>query len=210
MAHDPELLQAILDQPADDQLRLIYADWLDERADPLGEFIRLQIALAGLQRDAPGHRQLYLREVELILRHKEEWFPLRTAFTSWECRRGFMDEVWGNAVNFLEVAAPLLASHPVQLVQLEGADSFLDQLADCPALARVARLTLTNWRRSGTRRNTRNRDLAEIVRSSAGLSKIPRIDYSGVRGQNRIHLTFRHGEVVEQAQHRTGRGRTID
>jgi uncharacterized protein (TIGR02996 family) len=206
MAHDPELLQAVLDHPADDQLRLIYADWLDERADPLGEFIRVQVALAGMQRDAPGYRQLYLREVELILKHKEEWFPLRTAFTSWECRRGFMDEVRGDAGKFLEVAQPLLASQPVQIVFLEGADSFLDQLADCAALARVAHLTLTNWRRSGTRRSARNRDLAELVRASSGLSKIPRIDYSGVRGQNRIHLTFRHGAVVEQAQHRS-RGR---
>jgi uncharacterized protein (TIGR02996 family) len=205
MAHDPELLQAILDHPADDQLRLIYADWLDERADPLGEFIRVQIALAGLQRDAPGHRQLYLREIELILRYKEEWFPLRKAFTSWECRRGFMDEARGDAGKFLEVVQPLLASQPVRIVYLEGADSFLDQLADCPALERLAQLTLTNWRRSGTRRNTRNRDLAEIVRSSPGLSKIPLIDYSGVRGQNRIHLAFRNGAVVEQAQHRNHR-----
>src|SRR5947209_1506964 len=34
-------LEAIEANPDDDTLRLIYADWLEEQGDPLGEFIRL-------------------------------------------------------------------------------------------------------------------------------------------------------------------------
>src|SRR5690242_1539927 len=36
-------LAAIQEAPDDDTPRLVFADWLDERDDPLGEFIRLQI-----------------------------------------------------------------------------------------------------------------------------------------------------------------------
>jgi uncharacterized protein (TIGR02996 family) len=46
------LLRAILDDPADDTPRLVYADWLEENGDAGGrlraEFIRLQIELAGI------------------------------------------------------------------------------------------------------------------------------------------------------------------
>src|SRR5262245_16952100 len=37
------LVQAIREQPEDDALRLIYADWLQDRGDPRGEFIHAQV-----------------------------------------------------------------------------------------------------------------------------------------------------------------------
>ena len=40
-------LAAICDEPADDAIRLAFADWLEERGDPRGEFIRVQVELAG-------------------------------------------------------------------------------------------------------------------------------------------------------------------
>src|SRR5262249_20752151 len=46
-------LQAILDDPGDDAVRLVFADWLEEHDDPLGEFIRLQMQLAELPDDDP-------------------------------------------------------------------------------------------------------------------------------------------------------------
>jgi uncharacterized protein (TIGR02996 family) len=44
-------LRAILASPHDDAPRLIYADWLEERGDPRGEYIRLLCALDGLPGD---------------------------------------------------------------------------------------------------------------------------------------------------------------
>src|SRR4051812_9792088 len=62
------LLRAILDDIDDDAVRLVYADYLEERGDPRGEFIRLQIA---------GHRdeskEPSAREQELLERHLAEW-----------------------------------------------------------------------------------------------------------------------------------------
>src|SRR5438874_1642322 len=46
-------LQAIIESPDDDDHRLIFADWLEERDDPRGEFIRVQV-----ERARPGVDEL--------------------------------------------------------------------------------------------------------------------------------------------------------
>ena len=46
------LLQAILEEIDGDTPRLVYADFLEERGDPRGEFIRLQVLRA---RDPEQH-----------------------------------------------------------------------------------------------------------------------------------------------------------
>jgi uncharacterized protein (TIGR02996 family) len=43
-------LRAIADDPADDTNRLVYADWLEERGDPRGEYIRLRLKGPGGKR----------------------------------------------------------------------------------------------------------------------------------------------------------------
>ena len=46
MPLEDAFFQAILETPDDDLPRLAYADWLEERGDPRGEFIHLQCRLA--------------------------------------------------------------------------------------------------------------------------------------------------------------------
>ena len=47
MTTEDALFRAILDNPDDDDVRLIYADWLDDQGDSArAEFIRVQIELA--------------------------------------------------------------------------------------------------------------------------------------------------------------------
>jgi uncharacterized protein (TIGR02996 family) len=53
MVEAAAFLEAIRADPADDTTRLVFADWLDERDDPLGEFIRLQMELEPLRRPCP-------------------------------------------------------------------------------------------------------------------------------------------------------------
>jgi carbon storage regulator len=48
--HEEPFLRAIAADPADEATRLVYADWLEERGDPLGEFLRLQCQAKGLER----------------------------------------------------------------------------------------------------------------------------------------------------------------
>lgn len=60
MARNAELIRAILRQPDDDTVRLVYADWLDENDDPKhAELIRVQCA--GTRR-----KQFAKREAELL------------------------------------------------------------------------------------------------------------------------------------------------
>jgi uncharacterized protein (TIGR02996 family) len=99
-------LKAIAEAPQDDAIRLIFADWLDEHDDPLGEFIRLQMMLEPLrhpcsdpaaelervkrlERIPPGEderrgdwplaRQLQ-REEDLLREHRAEWLGEAVAF----------------------------------------------------------------------------------------------------------------------------------
>jgi uncharacterized protein (TIGR02996 family) len=55
MNDETPFIEAILANPEDEAPRLIYADWLEERGDARGEFLRLENALANLPRgDARG------------------------------------------------------------------------------------------------------------------------------------------------------------
>jgi len=61
------LLRAFIADPADDTVRLAYADWLDEHDEPeRAEFIRVQIELARLPTDDPRRTALGEREAELF------------------------------------------------------------------------------------------------------------------------------------------------
>jgi uncharacterized protein (TIGR02996 family) len=46
MSDERGFLRAIQDNPEDDSLRLVYADWLEERGDPRSEYLRLVCALS--------------------------------------------------------------------------------------------------------------------------------------------------------------------
>jgi carbon storage regulator len=47
---EESFLRAIEADPGDEATRLVYADWLEEHGDPLGEFLRLQCQARGLER----------------------------------------------------------------------------------------------------------------------------------------------------------------
>ncbi len=61
MTHEDAFLQAMTEAPDDDGPRLVYADWLEERGDPRGEFLRLECWLRGLRETCPESRGLRQR-----------------------------------------------------------------------------------------------------------------------------------------------------
>src|SRR5215211_5846586 len=98
------LLEAVCADPAADGPRLIYADWLDERGDPRGEFIRLQCALARLPTADPVARKLNAR-LGLFGRHLSTWeAPLKAIVGGMEWARGFVETVNVEARVFLRRA----------------------------------------------------------------------------------------------------------
>jgi uncharacterized protein (TIGR02996 family) len=125
---------AVLAQPEADEPRLVYADWLEERGEPRGEFIRVQVELAGLPHcAAPGGWfecggcrpcQFRSREAELLAAHDEEWSTADLGGLSggaaWPhtYRRGFLERLELSAAEWLAHAAALLAAVPLREVGL--------------------------------------------------------------------------------------------
>jgi len=164
-AQAASLLQAILADPASDQPRLVYGDWLIERGDPAGELIAVQCALARLPRDAPEHQKLTVRQNQLLKALARAWGAGWT-FSRGElelkhrvdhgvyhdmeqlrCRfgRGFIDHVDAQynvlraRIDWLVRAAPLLGSLRVRAyrgqVPALEAVGLLDRLPPLRALA---------------------------------------------------------------------------
>jgi uncharacterized protein (TIGR02996 family) len=65
VADDETFVAAIRDQPADDTLRLVYADWLEDRGDSRAEFLRLECRLHGMQETATEFSELQRQLGEL-------------------------------------------------------------------------------------------------------------------------------------------------
>lgn len=99
MENDAAFLRAIVESPDDDTLRLVYADYLEERGDSeRADFIRVQCALATMARDDPRRKELEAREAALLERNEEGrgarlagWATVR------EFRRGFLEDVSASA-----------------------------------------------------------------------------------------------------------------
>lgn len=85
------MLEAIVTSPDDDGPRLVYADWLSERRNPLGEFITLQVGRSG-RRATKDARE---REARLLAGHRKELlgpFDGVVSKTGLEFERGFLVE----------------------------------------------------------------------------------------------------------------------
>jgi uncharacterized protein (TIGR02996 family) len=79
-------LQAILQDPEDDPLRLVFADWLEEHDDPRAEFIRVQCELARLTEGDPRGLGLQARERQLLADHGRAWVAPLKDFLDWADR----------------------------------------------------------------------------------------------------------------------------
>jgi uncharacterized protein (TIGR02996 family) len=101
------LLQAVLDSPDDDLARRVYADDLIASNDPRGEFILLELALAGplsiRKRD-----ELKRRHAELRKANAATWWPYKTPFRT---RGGFVHAVSGSFTQLQN--AEVFAKEPV-------------------------------------------------------------------------------------------------
>jgi uncharacterized protein (TIGR02996 family) len=157
----PDFLAAILANPDDDSLRLIFADWLEERGDPRGEFIRVQIELArqeaaepfgypfvlgrlDRQRRQPPSGPLVLREQLLLSEHGREW---RAGLTPWARRhslfhRGFPSVFDGKAAGWLRGAKRLCQLTPVEELWLSDLGNHWTRLARNPCNAQLVGLGL--------------------------------------------------------------------
>ncbi len=136
-------LERICAEPDDDGPRLIFADWLDDRDDPRGEFIRVQIALARLPADDPRRPQLLDREATLLARHHAAWSaPLRGWTGQPTFHRGFVETIIVDARTFIRRGDVLFRLAPVRHAWFVDIGSSLATLMASPHLARLSAMTI--------------------------------------------------------------------
>lgn len=146
------LLDAIVAHPDDDEPRLVYADLLESRGDPRGEFIQLQCR-------AERTPEIEARLAELEHAHAKAWLApilaleLGARFTF---RRGFVHAVQGRFPCVVE-HADVLATHAPLLVRADlgiGGQRDRDRLANprsSPVLRGLRQLRLFGKHRGMTR-----------------------------------------------------------
>ena len=171
MSHEEGFLQGIIDEPDDDGLRLIYADWLEDRGDPRGDFIRVQIELANLTEDDPRRFDLEQREEALLAAHEKEWLgELEGQVCQWRFRRGFVEWVWMRA-GFAAHAEEVFRWTPLRSANLFGLRDAVAEVAACPVLGRLHGLDLS--------RDDKSEADVEIVLASPYLERLSELDLSG-------------------------------
>ncbi len=144
-AYADAFLETILDEPDDDALRLIYADWLEEQDEPArAELVRLQCDLAAGAFQGVALARALARERELLARHGKEWSsPLRGLVRGCEFRRGFVERVRLDAEGLLRDGEEVFRLAPIRNLELLVAGDQAETVADCPLLGRLHGLDLS-------------------------------------------------------------------
>jgi uncharacterized protein (TIGR02996 family) len=158
MGIEDAFLHDILAHPDDDAPRLIYADWLDERGDPRGEFIRVQCALARLDDEDPRRWPLEEREQALLQAHKTRWRESLTNGLTGSFRRGFIEAAsmrLTECEDFFVEAERSLTHHPIRKLELiarfglrivnERSTESLLRLTESPLLGQLHGLVMTGF-----------------------------------------------------------------
>jgi uncharacterized protein (TIGR02996 family) len=137
------LIDAIRDEPDDERLRLVYADWLEDNGEPQrAEYVRLCYELSGLDADDPHAIELERRRTQLFRKHGKTWAPgLSGDATARLKSHGLVQRVEMTASSFLK-CADQLRGEPVSTVKLTGASNHVKKIAACAALANVRELIL--------------------------------------------------------------------
>jgi uncharacterized protein (TIGR02996 family) len=144
MTHPTHFWQSILARPDDDAPRLHYANYLDGCSNPLGEFIRLQCAVAQEQIKAP-HIDYERRAQDLLGQHQAFWSEALAGFVQWcSFRRGFVEEIALTDAQFLCHGAALFRNAPVFDVHVRWTGMRLDRLPQLPDLVQTLFLDISS------------------------------------------------------------------
>lgn len=163
------LIDAVAADPDSDDARRVYADQLSLKNDARGEFILVDIALAGplsiRRRD-----QLARRRAELVAKHGKTWFPYTVQK---RIRRGFVEAIAGPIGKLLKAAPEIFDAEPVVEVQVTDLDDGdVAKLLRAPWLPRVRRLIV---------RGTLNEDDFGDLCSSHALAGLATLNVSNTK-----------------------------
>jgi uncharacterized protein (TIGR02996 family) len=147
---DEGFFHALQQNPEDEALRLVYADFLDDRGEhesaARAELIRVQVELAALAPPSQRAVEMTARQNDLLARWQRVWLgQWADALGGWTFRRGLVEAVQVDASAFLDHAADWFAEWPtLSVAKLTQACDLLPDLAASPWLAHLRGLDLSN------------------------------------------------------------------
>jgi len=145
----------IVAAPDDDEPRLVYADYLEERGDPLGEFIRVQCDLAQMRPGEGRYRELSLRQHQLMQAHGVAWQGVLAGVAQHvRFERGFPAYAEIRASKFLQWAEVAFQENPVRALKITHVKRHINAFAYFPPLNQVEGLDLSD-QQLGPQRTTR-------------------------------------------------------
>jgi uncharacterized protein (TIGR02996 family) len=114
---DQAFLAAIRASPEDDTIRLVYADWLDERGRPGGEFLRTEHALASLPLGQPRWHEAFAGRRRTSVGLSPEWCRAASRYPPSHWLAASVRSAW------MRIEAALRATMPDLLLALPAGAS---------------------------------------------------------------------------------------
>jgi uncharacterized protein (TIGR02996 family) len=146
MTDEHALLTAMAADPADDTVRLAYADFIEEKGESeRAEFVRLQVELGRIDLNDPARRPLVVRHVRFLQDRVPEWraeLPRLPGIEWGDFKRGLVEEVQATheepVIRHAEAIFAQPAVHVLRLTRLHGGR----RLPELPQLERLRSLRI--------------------------------------------------------------------
>jgi uncharacterized protein (TIGR02996 family) len=126
----------VLERPDDDGPRLVYADALVEAGDPRGEYIHASIALERTEGRSRDRRPLRVH-LRKFSEARAGWTAGLPAGVTASFRRGFIEELFGQAAVLLQALEILEDREPVRAIRASVGRFEAHELLLHPAVARL-------------------------------------------------------------------------
>lgn len=144
------LLDAIIARPEDDDLRLVYADWLEEHGEVRGEFIRLQCELSQLVPYSQAYFAVLNRSEPILQANREHWATELGVKITRKIKyvRGFPSILEVAATDFLKHGKRLQRATPLDWLRLPYSSNRVHKLVDSGLLEPLTGLNLKSQKLS--------------------------------------------------------------
>jgi uncharacterized protein (TIGR02996 family) len=170
MTGEVALLLTLLDRPGDAEVRLVYADWLEDNGQlDLAEWLRLHVALPRLPAGGRRRRQ-ETRLRELREEHRKDWVDVGGVLLSWHSALLLFGQRLAEAVAWCRERGPKALRTPELLPEVTANVSGIEPLWRCPRFQE----------RAGVVHQVANRRAAKLD-ESAMLLEAPASDLAGGR-----------------------------
>ena len=170
------MLRPIMALPESDGPRRDYAEFLEKRGDPRGEFIRIQLRIAEIYRAQESRAELAgltPRERNLLASHERDWVAIVASVSPGRCifYRGFVEGIEIDARTFPGRADELYKRAPILHLTVRGGAGAVRDLCQCRALSRIVSLDF-HQQQIGD-------EGAEAIASSPHLERLAWLDLRG-------------------------------